>query len=1438
MTMPFQPQPCAGDDPIEIPEPCCSPAIATTGLCLGDGTPIAVLAVSACAECGGPAAAPAVSGWINLLTGAFTAGSPPAGTEACLNQPQQFQVGQWCDLDGAGEVIAPVLVEYEYDDQGQLVGVRTLTPAGDPYAVVGTLGLCPQAVGEPQYVEMCDVQPDGSIVRFLRGYTPNGDGTANPDDIDVDGNTYTPTGTVGACEPCASSVQTTRLCDLNPDVEPDDQGRRCATPFLRHMVYDCAGELVATHDTEIDGVTPYTPVQVVDCQCGAGGSVPSLVELVWPQTDVIADPDGTAGNDFIYLLTNPQTGETAEVRLNTLTAPAANCGVWTPGNNVSVNAPNGNPSANSRFTFTLDAAAQQMTTFRLDFIDLDTFEGVRGLTPPPDRVEFSVGAGTWTPGSGNISATVANSTAHAYWDNPPPSITHLYANNGGGTACHAAALEGLTLIPGDCCGGSEQMLAPVEFCFSTTETVQRPGRAYEADLLIAQGFGIEAILVDLIEFPAPVIWGVNDPNGSQFASDLRAATLARFPGATVTVTPPAIATTCGEPEVFHVRIECLDLEDNPPALVQYRYNAGRDLVSNPSFLTTPPVPNAGPTQLKRADGPGPLNTLNCTNVANRGWETNDTNQSFEYWGYANDPPGISALNASKQTTPTPRGTPVQEINAFGSGGGNPSTIWQTFQVTAAGNFNIRVVVGGRTQPVENIAIKLSTGDVDASGTGDIINTVVAAPRVTNEGGGIPGPWTTYTNTVPLAPGLYTLAFTGPTGTGGATGGLFTDMRVYQDLPNQLANFTTDDDECTVDVDVTSTTCELWSPVTLGGEIVRWHRLADGTVLDNAAFWGQVPAPSCCTPGTAGGSSTAGNLLDSYQVCATVGGERMTVQRVVITTQAGGVIAEQYIGPNGLPVTPSEWTPGACATAAEPAEPGVDVETFPLCVLDNATGNIIQNIRAEVVYDAEGTATTIRYVDAVTGGPVAMPGGTHLGVCPGASSECRDSAVVLLCDVPSDTTQIITPGIADSDVAAIAQTQFQDHPGPYTALWTGGTFVYPAGPGPVQEHLAATGQITADMTGCENATGTLTISVRIRNDGPDSGQAWDGSLRLFRGTTMIAAHDALTWAPPGWEGVRTVSVPVTAADMTSGDIRVSLILETYHLGAKQWTASDFSAVLEMDGCDATVAKQILANVVTDCETGETVSVSYTELDGTPYTPTGEVGQCQPASTTECCPEGATVVLCDVDGTGTATPFIRRFTYTPGNATPSVTSFELDGVTPYEPQGTVGVCPGAAATADGPVEVLVECRCDDVAGDGSDIFRFVELIAVAADGTLTSLGYWTEDLSSPYDPVSPIPCPGAGAPPAMPNPGLVSTVASHDGAGAGSTNVPAGARSITLTVHEGSVTVLIGAGPAQDVPVGSYTWAVDAGGPGGEHLADVFAFSGGVGAVWTVHTTREV
>src|SRR5690606_20986230 len=81
-------------------------------------------------------------------------------------------------------------------------------------------------------------------------------------------------------------------------------------------------------------------------------------------------------------------------------------------------------------------------------------------------------------------------------------------------------------------------------------------------------------------------------------------------------------------------------------------------------------------------------------------------------------------------------------------------------------------------------------------------------------------------------------------------------------------------------------------------------------------------------------------------------------------------------------------------------------------------------------------------------------------------------------------------------------------------------------------------------------------------------------------------------------------------------------------------------------------------------------------------------------------------------------------------------DLGGVPYTLPDGA-----GLTACAE-PVTVLEECRCDQV---GDEIVSYVELIAVDADGTLSTLGTYTEDLSGPYTPVSPVECPVEGAPP---------------------------------------------------------------------------------------------
>ncbi|MFI5629219.1 hypothetical protein ACIA8E_07530 [Streptomyces sp. NPDC051664] len=351
-------------------------------------------------------------------------------------------------------------------------------------------------------------------------------------------------------------------------------------------------------------------------------------------------------------------------------------------------------------------------------------------------------------------------------------------------------------------------------------------------------------------------------------------------------------------------------------------------------------------------------------------------------------------------------------------------------------------------------------------------------------------------------------------------------------------------------------------------------------------------------------------------------------------------------------------------------------------LDGATPYVVQGEVGSCASSGDGSSVT-----APTGDVVDCEDGSRallVKVCD-ASEEapCRDSTTMLVCDIPASTTTEVDADLTDSTGAAAGAPAGWGGPdltGPYTALWSGGTLTIPATAGPTAQTTAVAGVLTADVPGgCDAATGTLTVSVKVTNDGPAAGQVWDGTLQLKKSGVILADAPFPLSAAVGQTFVRTVSVPVTLADLASGELYVLMGFETYHLGAKGWTAEEFSAVVELEGCEATTATQILRTVVTDCETGEVVSTSDTTLDGTPYTVTGEVGQCIPADTpAACCPTGETLALCDVADDGTTTAFLRRLTYTQDSVTPAVFDTGLDGATPYTVAGTVGVC--SADTSD--------------------------------------------------------------------------------------------------------------------------------------------------------------
>ncbi|WP_210253321.1 hypothetical protein [Chelativorans xinjiangense] len=412
---------------------------------------------------------------------------------------------------------------YSTEWQGLNVEVTALCPVA-PQKTIAISAPCPIPVDPgcaptPTTQLLYDIRASGTVLPFLRHTVVDCEGNVlETNDTALDGQDYIvdPNGQVvpqpPAEEPCAATVHAHEMRDLRADVEPNEEGQRCAVPFFRNYVYDCEGNFVRHYDTDAEG-QPYTPIAVADTTDG----IPSLVELEWPQTNVIADPDGQEGHDYIYIVTNPRTNEEARIKFNTVTAPGGStpCGAsWEPGQRVSVNAPLGQENPASRFTFTLDEVAQRMTSLRLDFIDIDPWEGVRGLDPVPDRVEFIDGEGVWVPGTGDIDALVQNVTAHAYYDNPPATITHLYRNAGGGFACHAATFQGLTYAAGPYCncgcpgggGGSDCVTATTQvLCDVLPATTVTP---YTFDF-ITNNEGITSTPVTQATAPNGVVYSIN-----------------------------------------------------------------------------------------------------------------------------------------------------------------------------------------------------------------------------------------------------------------------------------------------------------------------------------------------------------------------------------------------------------------------------------------------------------------------------------------------------------------------------------------------------------------------------------------------------------------------------------------------------------------------------------------------------------------------------------------------------------------------------------------------------------------------------------------------------------------------------------------------------------------------------------------------------------------
>ncbi len=220
----------------------------TTGLCLGDGTPIGIVNRRTLTG------AMVQDGWVNLITGVFFPGIPPVGTTACGRSVSVQMSDVLCDITTAtGVVNGLVLVQYTYAPDGSidfttLINATTGAPYGPP---IGVVTVCPSDIGQPDrdMQVLCDVQGDGTVIPLVRDYRRDPVGVINGfADYTVGGVPYLPTGTVGSCIP--RGVEGVVLCDSN--------GSR----FVRSYVYNPAGVIISVLDTTLAGA-PFVPVGAV-----------------------------------------------------------------------------------------------------------------------------------------------------------------------------------------------------------------------------------------------------------------------------------------------------------------------------------------------------------------------------------------------------------------------------------------------------------------------------------------------------------------------------------------------------------------------------------------------------------------------------------------------------------------------------------------------------------------------------------------------------------------------------------------------------------------------------------------------------------------------------------------------------------------------------------------------------------------------------------------------------------------------------------------------------------------------------------------------------------------------------------------------------------------------------------------------------------------------
>lgn len=1264
--------------------------LATVGLCLADGSPIAATVVR---DCAGVVTS---EGWLDLATGAWSAGPPPVGTVACGDSRSIQVSGTFCDIaPDSGDVLGLVLVEYSYAADGSIDGVRLVDAVtGETYTPTGTVTTCPAGVEQPErdLTQLCDINDDESgtvqALPFLRDFSRSENGAITGHmDYTLDGTPYTPTGTVGLCfqpvtEPCRDTA-TLLLCDEASD-------------------------------------------------------------LAWNQISVDADPDSPAGQGWLFRLSPEGDPSTiATVRVTTSTPDTGSC------------ASNGPRWYNSGtvFVYELDQVAQTFPTLRVNILDFDTGETLTMLNGSPDRLEGNA----YTTGGGVIRSNENNATGYLLFDGPPATFSYRF--NGSCTnlafdAVSARTTQFLRRIVTDCDTGET---------VSVTDTTL-DGQPYEPTGEVGQ---------------CVTAGGECCEEPPELRMDVEAATLCVREQTTGDILGQVVVERVYDDQSGDLLEQRLTALDGAP----YEVPAGAELVTCPT-----------PDRIVR--------TICLAREGEADFRTNPANTAAgqdEAWEWSTSPDGpwypmydVQPL-AAWQVTDTDTEGPAHWVAPHSDRTVCPPAGEASPPVPATWYTRARWTLPPDVSP-ETIRISASVLNAD---------NWIDQWRLND------GAWQPVNSTATqFIPPAYKIP---PTQVPGARPG--ENQVVVQVHESAPATSCPSINQAGLLLHVTATyrhDPETWTQVIetsgavyyLDQDGQRQDAIPDGHLQVPCAGGGDA---GCCPP-------EARTDIESDVLCIRTADGETTNQVLVerVYDDQSGARTEQRL---------TDLTTGEEVDLPDGAELVLCQE--PACPVAFATECVGAVTRTEAGYDNT----------SMIGG---LPGKCGSVQGPGGQFPCQ----------PTTGPLTITSWIVNGEevLGEGSGRAFNGGPcGPGSAATPGMhrnwalalTNLDPSGANWSAQEAPGCAWFVGSTGGTQTAYGAMTVQDAAGQQwilGPAQAceevqytkvytQECDGTVSV----SWLDAQGVATDAPDGdlvpcgtgcgsgggaGLDVETVALCDVQADGTVVPFlrhitygtggQVSVVLDTGLDAYSPYVPSgtvgvcqpredgqdvELLAMCVIDNATGGTVQRILAEVRYDAETGERTGVSYVDPStwGPVALPGGtHIGLC-PEAEPEPDPDVELLTLCDVAEDAEPVPFLRHLVYQPGAAAPTVVDTALDGVTSYTPLGGVGVCERRE-----PVTVLEECRCDDSDGDGVGDTPYVELIAVYEDGTLQTVGTYAEDLSGPFEPVSPVPCDqdteGAEE---------VRTVQAHrvqltPGASWSAAWVPT-LQSVTLTAHGGTGTI---------------------------------------------------